>query len=88
MANVRPHRGSLAPYQAYPMRELLRRSATRLPEKVAVIDGDRRFTYRELDGYSDRFAAALASGGVAKGDRVGLLAPNCVEFLVAFYGII
>ncbi len=82
------HRASLAPYKAFPFHEVLRGTARRVPDKLAVIDGDRRFTYRQLDEYSDRFAAALAKLGVVKGDKVGLLAPNCVEFVITFYGII
>ncbi len=81
-------RASLTPYEPYPLQQLLQRTTRRLPNKVAVIDGQRRFTYQQLDTYSDRLAAALATLGVAKGDRVGLLAPNCVEFVIAFYGIL
>lgn len=80
-------RASLAPYEEYPIAELLRRTATRLPNKVAVIDGERTYTYQQFDHYSDRFAAALARLGVSKGDRVSILAPNCVEFEIAFFGI-
>ena len=81
-------RASLAPYESHPLQQMLRRTARRLPNKVAVIDGERRYTYRQLDSYSDRFAAALVKQEVTKGDRVGILAPNCVEFEIAFFGII
>ena len=87
MATSKRVRPSLA-YESYPMQEVLRRTAKAMPEKLAVIDGESKYTYRQLDEQSDRFAAALASIGVAKGDVVGLLAPNCVEFVTAFYGII
>ena len=85
---AKPLRASIAPYEKYPLQEVLKRTAARVPEKVAVIDGEKSYTYRQLDEYSDRFAAALARLGVVKGDRVGILAPNCVEFEIAFYGII
>jgi acyl-CoA synthetase (AMP-forming)/AMP-acid ligase II len=88
MKTAKELRASLAPYESYPLQYLLQRAAIRMPNKVAVIDGTRRFTYQQLDTYSDRFAAALASIGVTKGDRVGILAPNCVEFVIAFYGIV
>ena len=88
MATVSPPRASLAPYESYPLQQVLQRTAHRLPNKVAVIDGERRFTYRQLDQHSDRFAAALAGLGVEKGDRVGLLMPNCAEFVIGFYGTI
>ena len=74
MAGVRASR---LPYPVHPIQDILSRSARELPGKVAVIDGDRRFTYGELNDYSSRFAAALATMGVAKGDRVGIMAPNC-----------
>ena len=88
MATSTPLRPSLAPYEAYPLQDLLVRTARRLPDKVAVIDGERRFTYRQLDDYSGRFAAALTRLGISKGDRVGIMAPNCAEFVIAFYGIV
>ena len=81
-------RASRFPYPVRPIQDILSRAARELPGKVAVIDGDRRFTYRELDDYSSRFAAALAALGVAKGDRVGIMAPNCTEFEIAFFGIV
>ena len=88
MARPTPLRQSKAPYESYPLGELLRRTAARLPNKTAIIDGGRRYTYRELDAHCDRFAAALARLGVAKGDRVGILSPNCAEFEIAFFGIV
>ena len=88
MVTAAPIRASKQPYESYPLQEVLERTARRLPRKVGVIDGPRRYTFRQLDDYSDRLAAALATHGVSKGDRVGVLAPNCVEFVIAFYGIV
>lgn len=85
VSNIRP---SQSPYPSYPLQDILRRSSERYGEKVAVIDGDRIFTYKELDHLSDRFASALAAQGVIKSDHIGLLSPNCVEFVIAFFGII
>ena len=79
MIRTKSRRASLAPYEPYPLQQLLQRTARRLPNKVAVIDDQRRFTYQQLDTYSDRLASALTTLGVVKGDRVGLLAPNCVR---------
>ena len=88
MATAGRPRSSLAPYGEYPVQRLLRHSASRHPHKVAIIDGDRTFTYRQLDEYSDRFAGSLVALGVNKGDLVGILAPNSAEFAIAFYGIV
>ena len=67
---------------------LLSEAAGRWPDKVAVIDGDRRTSFSDLEDSASRLASALAASGIAKGDRVGLLAPNCTEYVVAFFGVI
>lgn len=53
MTAVQPIRQSLAPYEPYPIYDMLRHSAARQPEKVAIIDGDRRLTYHHFDAYTD-----------------------------------
>ncbi|TQM35728.1 acyl-CoA synthetase [Pseudonocardia cypriaca] len=60
--------------------DLLRRTASRYPDKLAVVAGERRFTYAEFDAAVNRTANALAARGVAKGDRLALLSRNCWEF--------
>ena len=56
--------------------------AGRRPNKLAIHDlqTGRKFTYRDLDARSDKLASALSKLGIAKGDRVALLAPNCAEY--------
>ncbi|MCI0810994.1 MAG: AMP-binding protein, partial [Chloroflexi bacterium] len=88
MAPSASPRPSMAPYPEEPVQELLKRVAERLPDKTAVIDGDRTFTYGQIEDLSNRFASALASSGLAVGDRVGIFAPNCVEFVIGFFGIL
>ncbi len=88
MAPSASPRPSIAPYPVYPVQDLLSSSARRLPHKTAIIDGDRAFTYQQLEDMSDRFAVALASNGVGIGERVGLFAPNCAEFAIAYYGVL
>ena len=88
MTSTTTVRPSLAPYPTYPLQHILSATARRLPQKPAIIDGEFVYSYQQLDMYSSRFAAALARLGVKKGDRVGLLAPNCVEFEIAFFGVI
>ena len=84
-ASLRP---SLAPYEEYPLFEVLQRAASRFPDKTAVIDGERSFTFADLDKQSDKCAVALNNIGVEQGDRVGLFAPNCAEFVTAYFGIL
>ena len=80
-------RKSLKPYESYAMHELLSRTASRLPSKTAIIDGERRFTYQEIDSFSSQLSNSLIDLGIKKGEKVGILAPNCAEYVIAFYGI-
>jgi fatty-acyl-CoA synthase len=56
--------------------------AGRRPTTLALHDlqTNRRFTYADLDRRTNQLAAALAGMGIAKDDRVALLAPNCAEY--------
>ncbi|NEK85625.1 AMP-binding protein [Blastococcus saxobsidens] len=65
----------------------LERSARVFPERTAIIDGDRRFTYREFADRSRRLAGALAARGVAPGDRVAALCANSSTMLELHNGI-
>ena len=65
----------------------LARAAAVYPEKLAVIDGARRFTYREFWARCRRFADALRRRGVGEGDTVAVLAPNVPALLEAHYGV-
>ena len=56
------------------------------PDAVAVVDG-RQVTYAELDEEVSRFRAVLLSKGVKEGDKVGLFAPNSLEFAKAYLAI-
>jgi fatty-acyl-CoA synthase len=57
-----------------------------VPDRVAVIQGDIRLTWREFDDQAARLATALEQAGVAHGGRVGLYLYNAPEYLVAQYG--
>lgn len=75
-------------YPSIPVYQVLRSSAMQWPERNAIIFGGMETTFRELDLLSDRFAAALADLGVAKGDRVGIHLPNCPQFAIAYFGLL
>jgi fatty-acyl-CoA synthase len=60
--------------------DLLHRSAMRTPGKPAIVCGEVRWSYAEFDALCDRLAAGLAGRGIAKGDRVGVLARNSHAF--------
>ena len=65
--------------------DLLRRTALRYPDKLAVVDGDRRVTYGDLDAAVNRAAHALADRGLGKGDRLALLSHNCWQYAVLVF---
>src|SRR5260370_23093757 len=67
---------------AIPYYDWIAHHAGRRPTKLAIHDlqTGRKFTYADVDHRTHRLAAALAGLGIAKGDRVGLLAPNCAEY--------
>ena len=65
----------------------LERSAAVLPDKVAVVHGARRYTYRQLQERVNRLASGLRRAGLQKGDRVAFLCPNIPAMLEAHYGI-
>ena len=63
----------------------LEESAQRFPEKVALVCGDRRVTYRQVDEDANRLARRLAAGGVQRGDRVAIFLENSVDAVVAIF---
>src|SRR5947209_5708081 len=65
----------------------LSRAAAIYPEKVAVIDQGRRFTYRQFYERCRRFADALRRRGIRPGDTVAVMAPNVPALLEAHYGV-
>ncbi len=67
--------------------KMLAESAETYAERVAVIHGDRRITYRELEQAACSLANHLRSEGLGKGDKVALMLPNCPEFIIAYFGI-
>jgi amino acid adenylation domain-containing protein len=65
--------------------QFLKNSARRFGDKVALVAGGARFTYRDLDRASDRLAAALAEHGIARGERVIVFMDNCREAVIAIF---
>lgn len=62
--------------------DLPRRTARRVPQKTAIIDGEVTLTFADLDDLVDRAAGAIAAAGLGKGDRLALLSHNCWQFAV------
>ena len=67
--------------------EFARRARKLYPERVAVIDGDSRWTYAQFLDRCDRWSAALQKLGIDPGDRVAYLSPNTHAQLESFYAV-
>ena len=65
----------------------LGRAAGIYPNRVAVIHGDRRYTYAQFAERCRRLASALGKAGIGKGDTVAIMAPNTPEMLEAHYAV-
>jgi long-chain acyl-CoA synthetase len=67
---------------------LLEDSARTDPERAAVVLGDQRLTYEQVDAAANQVANLLVARGVRPGDRVALSCPNLPSFPVVYYGIL
>src|SRR5207249_4264744 len=63
-------------------------SAGRFANRPAIAWFGRHISYGELLKEVERFSAALASLGVKSGDRVGLILPNCPQYVIAYYATV
>jgi fatty-acyl-CoA synthase len=66
--------------------DMIRRSSYHYPDKTALIFGDKRLTYSELEDECNRVANALADLGVKKYDRVAILAHNTIHHVLTWMG--
>lgn len=73
-------------YPEVPIFEFLNDSTLKYPNNDAVVFFDQRITYQELNSLTNRFAKFLQDKGVKKGDRVAIMAPNCPQNVIGFYG--
>ncbi len=82
------HGASPEPLLGETIGDNLRRVAAAHGGSEALVDvpTGRRWTYAQLDAHTDDVARGLIAAGVAKGDRVGIWAPNCAEWVLLQYG--
>ncbi|HYH28215.1 MAG TPA: AMP-binding protein, partial [Actinomycetota bacterium] len=76
---------TLEPYPDRSVFSLLEESVSQYGERPALAFFGKRLTYSELMSEVEQLSRALAARGVQKGDRVGLLLPNCPQYVIAFY---
>jgi fatty-acyl-CoA synthase len=67
--------------------DFARRARRLYADREAVVDGNRRFTYREFFERCDRWSSALQKLGVQPGERVATIAPNTHAHLEAYYAV-
>ena len=65
----------------------LERASTVFPDRVAIVDGTRRITYREFASEATRLANAFVASGLEPGSRVAYLCPNTAELLIAHFAV-
>jgi long-chain acyl-CoA synthetase len=67
--------------------QILNLAATYFHDRPATAFLDAQLTFTELKQRADRLAAALSGIGIRQGDRVGLMLPNCPQYLISFFAI-
>ncbi|WP_419879185.1 long-chain-fatty-acid--CoA ligase [Brevibacillus centrosporus] len=65
--------------------DILKRSAARFPHKTALIEGDRRISYKECNAWVNKVARGLLALGLRHGDRLAILASNSIEFVLVYF---
>ena len=73
---------------SYNLAALLEDSTSNYPDRDAIVLGDVRLSYPQLNGAANQVANLLASVGIQKGDRVALMCPNLPYFSVVYFGIL
>lgn len=66
----------------------LEQSALRFPEKEAVVCGEQRFTYSQINNRANQIAEYLIQSGMNAGDKVAMSCPNVPDFVMVYYGIL
>ena len=67
---------------------VLERSAAAHPDRTALVLGETRLTYAQVDGAANQVAGLLASRGIGRGDKVALSCPNIPWFPIVYHGIL
>ncbi len=83
-SNVRYHLDY--PYKT--LGQLLDETVAKMPDTLAMTFGTQTITYRQFGNRVNRFAGALADIGIERGERVGLMGPNCPQWEIAFYALL
>ncbi|WP_431027137.1 long-chain-fatty-acid--CoA ligase [Lysinibacillus sp. LZ02] len=82
---------SISPDIEFPvttMVDILKETVEKIPKHIAIKFYSKEISYQELWSLSSLFAASLQQGGIAKGDRVAIMLPNCPHYIISYYGIL
>jgi len=75
-------------YPERPLWEILDAAYVEIPDRPATAFLGATLTYREIKIRSDWFAASLGRLGIEKGDRVGIMLPNCPQYMIAAFAVL
>jgi long-chain acyl-CoA synthetase len=75
-------------YPARPLHDILDSAAIELPDRPATTFLGATLTFHEIKDRSDRLATVLSHMGLVKGDRVGIMLPNCPQYVIAAFAIL
>ena len=66
---------------------IIRRAALHFKDAPCLTEGERTLSFRAFDAATDRLGNALIARGLVPGDRVGVLLPNSIDCLIAYYAV-
>ncbi len=75
-------------YPGRPLGDILSIAAVQRPDRIATHFLGAELTFRDLKRRSDTLSASLAAMGIAKGDRVAIMLPNCPQYIVAAFAVL
>jgi len=67
--------------------DIVRRNAARFPNEIAIVDGHKKVSYKEIDELTNQFANYLIRSGLKKGDTIATICGNSWEYVVIFNGL-
>jgi long-chain acyl-CoA synthetase len=81
---VHPHNN----YPRRPLYEILRLATADVPDATATVFLGAQLTFAEIKERSDKLATALAQLGFKQHDRIGIMLPNCPQYLIAAFAVL
>src|SRR2546426_1094224 len=75
-------------YACRPLQEILRLAASEVPDRPATAFLGAHLTYSQIKEQADKFATSLLRLGIKQGERVGIMLPNCPQYVVATFAVL